>query len=313
MTRSLLRLAALLGGIGLVYAYPRYQRDKEAALARLRAGSQIFQSPSGALEYATTGTGQVVVSIHGAGGGYDQGLLLAHILDPARYQTIAISRPGYRRTPLSTGRTPEAQVDAICTLLDHLGIQRAVVLGISAGGLACVQFAARHPDRCAALVMVSAVTPVSQAIHAPVWLLWALRAVMSFDFAFWLMHRVNLVNLLALQWQIDINQIRDPANQGLIEAVIQGMFPVSDWREGTINDIDQLSRQPATLVDQIRVPTLFIQGTKDMAVPYDVAKVTAARIPGAKLVTIQDGSHFAIGSHLPEIRASLEAFLDEVL
>jgi hypothetical protein len=63
MASPLLRLAALLGGLGLVYAYPRYQREKAAALEKLRAGGKIFQSPTGVLEYAVTGTGQPVLSL----------------------------------------------------------------------------------------------------------------------------------------------------------------------------------------------------------------------------------------------------------
>jgi 2-hydroxy-6-oxonona-2,4-dienedioate hydrolase len=312
MIRPLLRLAALLGGLGLVYAYPRYQREKQAAVARLRAGGSLFHSPTGALEYAVSGEGQAILAIHGAGGGCDQGLMLTCGLDPSRYQTVAVSRPGYRGTPLTTGRTPEAQADAALALLDHLGIQRAVVIGISAGGLASLQFAARHPDRCAALILVSAVTPYNQTIHAPVWILWAMQAVMSFDFGFWLLHRVNLVDLIAAQQQIEPERIQDPANLGLIEMVIQGMFPVSDFRDGTLNDIEQLSAMSTSLLENIHVPTLFIHGTNDQAVPYEVARRSAASIPGAKLVTVQDGSHFIFGSHVPEIRTALNTFLDEV-
>jgi pimeloyl-ACP methyl ester carboxylesterase len=313
MARPLLRLAALLGGLGLVYAYPRYQREKQAAVARLRAGSQLFQSPTGALEYAVTGTGQPVLTLHGMGGGYDQGLLLTRPLEPTRYQTIAISRPGHRRTPLSTGRTPASQADAALALLDSLNIERCIVVGLSGGGMASVEFAARHPDRCAALVLLSAHTHFSRVAHAPIWLVWIARVMMALDYPFWLFQRSGLLNLLLEKWQIGTERMQNLDDMGLTADLFQNMFPVSDWREGTINDIEQLFQLSLDTPKLVRCPTLIVQGTADNVVPYEIARLTANAIPGSKLVTIPGGSHFAFATHMREIQTMLDSFFDEVL
>jgi homoserine O-acetyltransferase len=49
------------------------------------------------------------------------------------------------------------QADAIVALIDHLGIERAdAFIGASYGGMVALQFAARHPARCKAILVISA-------------------------------------------------------------------------------------------------------------------------------------------------------------
>ena len=78
--------------------------------------------------------------LHGGPGGHDQGFAAAS-LARAGYGVIAPSRPGYLRTPLSTGRTFEEQADALAALLDALEVDRVVPYGVSAGGPPTIHFA----------------------------------------------------------------------------------------------------------------------------------------------------------------------------
>lgn len=62
--------------------------------------TQIFNSTFGPLEYSDTGSGEVILAIHGAMGGWDQSEILAKTVAPDGYRVIAVSRPGYLGTPL---------------------------------------------------------------------------------------------------------------------------------------------------------------------------------------------------------------------
>ncbi len=79
MTRMHIGLAAaipsgvLIVGL-LVLILASYQRDIHQARARISAGSRIVETPRGPIEYAVAGDGPPVLVVHGAGGGYDQGL-----------------------------------------------------------------------------------------------------------------------------------------------------------------------------------------------------------------------------------------------
>jgi len=309
MNRRLLKFAAVIAGAAFAYTYPRYLREKEAAVARLRLGSKIFQSPTGALEYQVVGQGTPVLSIHGGGGGYDQGMLSAQGLDPARYQIVAFSRPGYKRTPLSTGRRPEDQADAACALLDHLGIERALVVGISAGGLSSLQFAVRHPDRCAGLVLLSAVTP-SILAHLPgPYMVPILKALLLSDYTYWLILQFGLQGLITALGGNEPERLQNPAAQKMIHDLFEGMFPVSLWREGTLNDIEQVYAMNPTLAAQVTVSTLLIHGTHDTAAIYSAAQAAAKMIPNARLMTIENGSHLIAATHMTEIRAAIDEFV----
>lgn len=69
------------------------------------ASSQVIRTNSGPIEYTTVGDGYPVLVVHGAGGGYDQGLILAQF-EGDDFRRIAISRFGYLRTPLPANASP---------------------------------------------------------------------------------------------------------------------------------------------------------------------------------------------------------------
>lgn len=80
MRRHIVRLLLailLMIAVGSVFVYLLYQRDLRAAKNRLASGSHLAQTACGLIEYADQGQDTPILSIHGAGGGYDQGLLIS--------------------------------------------------------------------------------------------------------------------------------------------------------------------------------------------------------------------------------------------
>ena len=135
-----------------------YRRWKRAQVERLHAESQLLETARGTVEYQMTGAGPVVLMIHGGPGGYDQGMALARLLDLHGVTVLALSRPGYRRTPLTSGETPEAQADLFAAALDALHVPQTVVIAVSWGGPSALQFALRYPDRFRGLIMLPTLT-----------------------------------------------------------------------------------------------------------------------------------------------------------
>ena len=64
--------AAAIGGAML----GTYRGEIAEIRRRAKAGGRTAQTKAGSIEYAVEGSGPPVLVIHGAGGGYDQGLLL---------------------------------------------------------------------------------------------------------------------------------------------------------------------------------------------------------------------------------------------
>ena len=76
-----------------------------------------------------------------------------------RYRCIAFNARGYPPSDVPTDPSlygQEHAADDIAAVLDHLGIERAHVVGLSQGGAATLHFGLRHPRRAIGLVPTSA-------------------------------------------------------------------------------------------------------------------------------------------------------------
>ena len=265
----------------------------------------MIETRVGPIEYVLEGDGdQVVLSIHGTPGGYDQRFGLDG------FQVLAPSRPGYLRTPISAGRTPREQADAYAALLDALAIDQVVIMGLSGGGPSSMTFAAAHPDRTRALIALEAVSNSDlPEIPAP--------AFLSGDFAAWL-------SLTALQRVVGTEGllelfVPDPENRRLVledeekvaafEGLMWSLWPPSLRGDGLANDEEQFDALDLPLAD-IQVPTLAIHGTADGAVPVEHARFLADSVPNAQVHLIDGADHMMPVSHQEEVVRVITEFID---
>lgn len=140
MRRWILRVVAglvLLSVAGAGVMFIAFSRWKSAHVRELEAGSQIMTTALGDIELAVAGKGMPYLSIHGTPGGYDQVLAGRRAnpdADSTNVMSIAVSRPGCLRTPLSSGKSFEQQADLLAALLDELKVDRALIAASSGGG-----------------------------------------------------------------------------------------------------------------------------------------------------------------------------------
>ncbi len=277
-----------------ILSYRSYRRERKAALTRLPAGSHMFETAYGPVEYATRGTGPVVLISHGIMGGYDQGLVFSQVLG-AGLACIAPSRFGYLRSSLPVDAGPAAQADAYAGLLDALGIRRAVILGGSAGGPSAVQFALRHPDRCAALVLASSTTRAGQKVD-PLSLVLS-NMILHLEYLFWLTMRAFpqvMLNYCGVTPALQAHLA--PAEMEWVRQLLSTMQPVGPRRKGIMNDIRQIAALQLGSLQEIRVPTLVTHAKDDRLVPVAYGKNAAQSIPGAQLILMESGGHFCVGN-----------------
>ena len=101
------------------------------------------------LYYEETGAGQPLVFVHEfAGDCRSWEPQLRHF--GARYRAIAYNARGYPPSDVPEAVAAYSQdraADDIRAVLDHLGIDRAHVVGLSMGGFATLHFGLRHPSR----------------------------------------------------------------------------------------------------------------------------------------------------------------------
>lgn len=115
-----------------------------------------FESEGVRLFAAEDGEGPVIVMLHGGMASHVASLPLVAPL-ASRYRVLA---PDLRSNGKSWSGAPltfDQLADDVEALLDHLGVDRAVVGGVSGGSGVALRFALRHPDRMAGLVLVQPV------------------------------------------------------------------------------------------------------------------------------------------------------------
>jgi pimeloyl-ACP methyl ester carboxylesterase len=309
-------LAAVIlvaGFLGLTWI--QYRHDIAHERRRVLTGSQIAQTRCGPIEYASAGSGPPVLLVHGAGGGYDQGLALGAPLARRGVRAIAMSRFGYLRTPLPADASAAAQADAHACLLDALGIRRAAILGASAGAPSAMQFVLRHPDRSSALVLLVPAIYAPRAggappVKTPAGTRFLFESALQSDFLFWAAIRLArpVVTRAILATPPDVVKNADAAEQARVASLLRQILPVSVRRAGLLNDAAVTSTLPRYELERIAVPTLAISMADDLFGTFDGARYTAEHVPGARFKGYLSGGHVWVGHH-EEILAEIAAFL----
>ncbi|GIV98808.1 alpha/beta hydrolase [Roseiflexus sp.] len=300
-------IVALVIGAALVYA--AYTRDMRAAEARVAAGRRLVEATCGAVEYGEQGNGFPVLVLHGAGGGYDQGLLIGELFLGEGYRIIAPSRFGYLGAEIPADSSVEAQADAYACLLNTLGVERVVVLGFSAGGPSALQFALRHPQRTQALIMASAISytePLSDQDRRR--LESGINRIIGSDFFYWAMENVAPGEFLALIGvSKDFQRTMSKGESNIAALTLELMHPMSRRFPGIL--LDQTRYIPRDWpLDNISAPTFVVHARDDTLVPYSHGEHSATEIPEAEMLPFETGGHLLLGQ-TDEIRSSLAAFL----
>ena len=110
-----------------------------------------------------------LVFLHGVSGSADGALDLLPRLALPGWRALAWDMPGYGASEPFEAGTSEgmgAYADALVELLDAAGLERAVLVGHSMGGMVALQTAAQHPGRVAGLVLACC-TPAFGASAGP--------------------------------------------------------------------------------------------------------------------------------------------------
>ena len=111
-----------------------------------------------ALDYEEVGQGAPLVFVHEFAGDAESWRLQVRFFS-RRYRTIAFNARGYPPSdvPEDLGAYSQQQAaDDIKGVLDHLGIKKAHVCGLSMGGYATLHFGLSHPARALSLVVAGA-------------------------------------------------------------------------------------------------------------------------------------------------------------
>lgn len=308
----MLAFASMVAAVFAAIVFVEYRRARRSADARLSGESRIAVTHSGPVEFAIRGAGAPVLVVHGAGGGFDQGLAVGAGLVERGLSVIAMSRFGYLRTPLPEDASAEVQADAHAALLDALHIDKVAVVGVSAGAPSAMQLALRHPHRVSSLVLlVPAAFADERAAkeaaprHTPAVFATALRS----DFLWWLACGLarRLLYRAVLGTAPEVIDAAGDAGRHRADAMLDAILPVSPRRPGLLNDARVVAGLQRYELERIAAPTLAISAADDLYGTCEAARDIAARVPGARLVVFPQGGHLCAG-HGAEVDRLIAGF-----
>jgi len=249
----------------------------------------------GIMTYVDKGDSDVILSIHGISGGYDQAL--DTIADKvSEYRIIAPSRFGYLGSDIPDNPTPQEQAKAFVELLDNLGIDKVYLLATSAGGTVAIRFALDYPERTKGLILYSTAAPLIekpesyQEYQGP-------PSFLCNNFGMWL-----------------LSPFFKPI-MGMEPDTIYSMLPVNDRHDGMVMDAsitnpDMARNYDEYQVENLQVPSLIFQAKDDLMSKYELIEQSIHRFPNCTFIVFETGGHLMNG-HGEEINMALDKFLIE--
>ena len=302
-------LIAASGVAGLVFL--SYDAELRQARDEAGRGSLIATTAWGPIEYGQSGAGIPLLSIHGAGGGYDQGLANAVDLVGGGYSVIAPSRFGYLRTPIPPDPSPAAQADAHAALLSELNVPKAIVVGVSAGARSAIEFALRHPERLSALVLI---VPGTYSPTSPVAIEDSRGSQLAFwlvnngaDFAWWAAETIapsKLIRFVGVP--PDVVWASPKTEQDRIMGIVRSIERLSLRFPGI--SIDSNPNLVPLPLEKISTPTLIISARDDLFNTLPAAEFAASKIPNSTLVVYDTGGHLLV-NRTDAVRDVVQRFL----
>ena len=202
--------------------------------------------------------------------------------------------------------TLETRMDDVRAVMDEVGSQQAVLMGVSEGGPMSILFAATHPERVSALILWGSDVKGVRTDDFP----WA----PSFEEA------IRAVEEAGERWGSldycdEVLRTAAPSVAGdedfrrwWASYMRLGASPASAAALRRMNMEIDVSR----VLSAIRVPTLILHRTEDRLVDVRNSRYMAERIPSARSVELPGVDHFAWIGDTERVLAEIKTFLAEV-
>ena len=237
--------------------------------------------PGGELAVETRGSGDTLVFLHGFP--FDRSMWRHQVATLSRWKRVAIDLRGFGASaPPTDGVSMERYAADVIAVLDTMGTQQAVFVGLSMGGYIIFELMRRFPERVRALVLADtraeADSPEGRRSRED------LITVARTEGADGLVKR-QVPKLLAKETQASRPELVREVSEMMKRASVPGIVSALEAMR------DRPDSRP--LLPEIKVPTLVLVGAEDVPSPPAGAKARAAAIRGSRDAEVPAAGHLA--------------------
>lgn len=240
-------------------------------------------------------SGPALVLGHGFGGSARNFRPQARTLAP-EHRVVLFDARGHARSDApaeAEAYRPECFVADLASVLDAVGVERAVVGGLSMGAGVALRFALAYPERVSGLVLSAFPRAVTEPAHVP----WALGFADAIERS-----GVEAAGAEVIWGRFDA-KTADLIRRGFVEHRPHALVH-------TLRELIAVQPPPEQMprLGEIEVPTLVLVGSEDTA-SLGPCRALGRLIPRAELVEIPGGGHIVNLTHPAEYNRALGAFL----
>lgn len=229
------------------------------------------------LYYERVGTGPTLIFLHGLGGNHLSWWQQVPFF-MRWFECITIDQRSFGLSPDPDGFFNRSHTSDLLALLDHLHIQKTVLVGQSMGGWTIVGTALEHPERVAAMVMADTpggiFTPEMDALRSAI-----SRGALPMD---------TSPPIGALPTYARDYFARHPEMAYLYDSLrILGARPPED----ALQRIGGLRYDLARVRERLTMPILCVEGEEDALIPPAVIRELVRALPDARLAIVPGCGH----------------------
>ena len=244
-----------------------------------------------AVRAVRTGQGAPVFVLHGWGASVEAMHTITDELARGGYEAIAVDFPGHGQSepPPETWHVSDFK-QWLLQVMDAMGVARASIVAHSFGCRVTIQLAAEHPARVGRLVMTGAAGLPPRRTRGQ-------KARMRLASVGKKVKRVlgdgGLSRWLESRWVHHVASADYRAASGVMRSTL----------------VQIVGEDLTDYLKRIAAPTLLIWGSEDHDAPLSSGETMAKLIPGAELVVLEGGGHFAYAEQFSKFRLHMNRFL----
>lgn len=268
--------------------------------------SRFVQTTKFRIHYHEAGEGHPIVLLHGSGPGAT-GWSNFRPNIPAlaeNYRVLAVDMPGWGESDTQTEETGRDHPTALVDFLDHVGIEKAALVGNSMGGMTSIETAVRYPERVSHLITMGAPCPGTNLFSAGNGLSEGLKVLVQ------AYEEPTAANMKRLVQIMCYDQAMATDELAALRSSVATAHPehLRGYLAARSNPFPVFFQLAPRLRD-IAVPTMAVHGRDDRVVSYENSLRLVASVPDARLVLLNQCGHWAQIEYADEFNSLVTQFV----